>query len=168
MTDDDDPPLQLTLGDLYLRRKDVKKALPLIQKFLADQPDYPPALRFLTRAYELNGQFDEADKTLDALTQGPPDAIELRVRQIGRMEQAEDTQGRYRDQIEVANRLLGQREDWAARAEWEVSKSEDGWEVIAWRVEHPECKGPNRYLPWGYSVIELDSRMIAIDYHRKG
>ena len=85
-----------------------------------------------------------------------------------RMEQPEDPQGRYRDQIAVAERLLEQKEDWADRAEWEVLKSGDGWEVIAWRVEHPERKGPNRYLPWGYSVIELDRRMIAVDYHCKG
>jgi uncharacterized protein YceK len=87
---------------------------------------------------------------------------------IARMEQPEDPQGRYRDQIAVAKRLLEQNEDWGDRAEWEVLKSGDGWEVIAWRVEHPECKGPNRYLPWGYSVIELDRRMVTVDYHQKG
>jgi uncharacterized protein YceK len=88
--------------------------------------------------------------------------------ETARMEQSEDPQGRYRDQIAVAKRLLEQKEDWADRAEWEVLKRGDGWEVIAWRVEHPESKGSNRYLPWGYSVIELDSRMVAVDYHRKG
>jgi len=46
---------------------------------------------------------------------------------IGRMERCEDPQGRYREQIEAAKRLLGQKEDWAERAEWEVLKSEDGW-----------------------------------------
>ena len=85
-----------------------------------------------------------------------------------RMEQPEDPQGRYRDQIAVAKRLLEQKEDWADRAEWEVLKTGDGWEVVAWRIEHPERKGPNRYLPWGYSVIELDSRMVTVYYHRKG
>jgi hypothetical protein len=87
---------------------------------------------------------------------------------IGRMERCEDPQGRYREQIEAAKRLLGQEEDWSERAEWEVLKSGDGWEVIAWRVEHPERKGSSRYLPWGYSVIELDSRMVTVRYHRKG
>jgi len=87
---------------------------------------------------------------------------------IGRMERCEDPQGRYRDHIAAAKRLLGQKEDWAERAEWEVLKSENGWDVIAWRVEHPERKGANRYLPWGYSVIELDSRMVTVHYHRKG
>ena len=87
---------------------------------------------------------------------------------IGRMEQPENPQGRYRDQIAVAKRLLEQKEDWSERAEWEVLKSGDGWDVIAWRVEHPDKQGGERYLPWGYSVIELDSRCVAIDYHRKG
>jgi hypothetical protein len=84
------------------------------------------------------------------------------------MEHAEDPQGRYHDQIAAAKRLLEQKEDWADRAEWEVSRNGDGWEVTAWRVEHPKCKGSDRYLPWGYSVIELDSRMVAVDYHRRG
>lgn len=84
------------------------------------------------------------------------------------MEHPEDPQGRYRYQIEVAQRVLEQNEDWGSRAEWEVEKTEDGWEITAWRVEHPENKGPNRYVPWGYSVIKLDSRMNAVDYHRKG
>src|ERR1700689_2613410 len=84
-----------------------------------------------------------------------------------RMEQPENPEGRYHDQIAVGRRVLEPKEDWADRAEWEVLKSGNGWEVIAWRVEHPESKGPNRYLPWGYSVIELDSRSVAIDYHRK-
>lgn len=85
-----------------------------------------------------------------------------------RMEQAENPQGRYREQIAAAKRLLEQQEQWADRAEWEVLKSGNGWKVIAWRIEHPEAKGPNRYLPWGYSVIELDSGMVAVSYQRKG
>ncbi len=65
-------------------------------------------------------------------------------RKTARMEHPEDPQGRYRDQIAVARRVLEQKEDWADRAEWEVVKSETGWEIIAWRVEHPERKGPNQ------------------------
>lgn len=84
------------------------------------------------------------------------------------MAHPEDPQGRYHDQIEAARRLLEQREDWADRAEWEVEKSGDGWKVTAWRVEHADKKGAERYLPWGYSVIELDHRMVAVDYHCKG
>ena len=86
----------------------------------------------------------------------------------GRMEHPEDPQGRYRDQIAAATRLLVQREDWAERAEWEVMKTGDGWEVIAWRVEHPERQGSDRYLPWGFSVIELDSLMVTLRYSRRG
>ena len=88
--------------------------------------------------------------------------------QAARMDHSEDPQGPYRDQIAAARRLLEQKEDWADRTDWEVRKSGDGWEVIAWRVEHPERTGPSRYLPWGYSVIELDSRLVAVHYRRKG
>jgi hypothetical protein len=84
------------------------------------------------------------------------------------MEQPADPQGRYRDQIATARRTLEQHEDWADRAEWEVLPSGEGWEITAWRVEHPDRQGPERYLPWGYSVIELDSRGVAVHYRRKG
>jgi hypothetical protein len=87
---------------------------------------------------------------------------------VARMEQPEDPDGRYRYQIEAARRLLEQKEDWADRVEWEVLKSGDGWTVIAWRIEHPDKKGPARYFPWGYSEIELDSRLVAVHYHRRG
>ena len=87
---------------------------------------------------------------------------------LARMEQPEDPNGPYREQIAVARRALQQNEDWANRAEWEVSKSRDGWTVTAWRVEHPDKKGPARYSPWGYSIIELDSRMVAVHYRRRG
>jgi hypothetical protein len=85
-----------------------------------------------------------------------------------RMDQPEDPQGRYHDQIAAARRVLEQEEDWADRAEWEVTKTDEGWRVIAWRVEHPENKGASRYLPWGYSVIVVDRRMVAVHYQRKG
>lgn len=85
-----------------------------------------------------------------------------------RMEHPEDPHGKFREQISAARHLLEQKENWSDRAEWEVLKSGDGWQVIAWRVEHPDRKGAERYLPWGYSVIDLDSRSIATDYHRKG
>jgi hypothetical protein len=80
------------------------------------------------------------------------------------MEHPEDPQGPFREQIAVAKRALEQNVDWADRAEWEVHNSGDGWEVIAWRVEHPERKGSERYLPWGYSTIELDRRMVAVHF----
>ena len=68
----------------------------------------------------------------------------------------------------AANRLLEQNETWADRAEWEVSKSPGVWEVLAWRIEHPERKGTVRYSPWGYSVIVFDSRLVTIHNRRKG
>ncbi len=89
-------------------------------------------------------------------------------KEITRMGQPEDPQGRYSEQIGAARRVLEQNEDWADRAEWEVLKSGDGWQVIAWRVMYPDRKGPARYVPWGRSVIVLDRRNVAVDYHRKG
>ena len=86
----------------------------------------------------------------------------------GRMDQPEDPQGRYRDQIAAAKKLLEQEEQWADRADWEVIKTRDGWQCIAWRIEHPERKGASRYVPWGYSIIELDSRLVTISYRCKG
>jgi hypothetical protein len=80
------------------------------------------------------------------------------------MSRAEDPVGRYADQIAVAARVLEQRENWADRAEWEVQRTDEGWKVIAWRIEHPEKQGSDRYVPWGYSVIELDRRLVAIHY----
>ena len=95
--------------------------------------------------------------------------VALRMRREARPHGAtENPQGRYREQIAVAKELLEQKEQWVDRAEWEVLESRHGWEVIAWRVEHPERKGASRYLPWGYSVIELDRRMVAVRYRRKG
>ena len=89
-------------------------------------------------------------------------------KESARMEHPEDPQGPYREQIAAAKHVLEQKEDWADRAEWEVLKSGDGWKVIAWRVEHPDRNGPERYLPWGYSIIELDPHLVAVHYDRKG
>ncbi|HWD18241.1 MAG TPA: hypothetical protein VHB20_03100 [Verrucomicrobiae bacterium] len=85
----------------------------------------------------------------------------------GRMAHAEDPGGRYREQIAAARRVLEQNEDWADRAEWEVTPAGDGWEVNAWRVEHPDKKGAERYSPVGYSTIDLDSRLAATHYRPK-
>ena len=88
--------------------------------------------------------------------------------QATRMSNPESPDGQYSAQSAAAQRLLGQKESWAQRAEWEVNKQGDGWEVIAWRVEYPARRGAMRYLPWGYSVIQLDSRCIPTNYRRKG
>ncbi|HOW64512.1 MAG TPA: hypothetical protein P5186_07530 [Candidatus Paceibacterota bacterium] len=84
------------------------------------------------------------------------------------MAKPEDPQGRYREQIAVARQVLEQKEQWADRAEWEVKKTRTGWEVVAWRVEHPDRQGSQRYVPWGYSVIELDARLAPLHYRPKG
>jgi hypothetical protein len=84
------------------------------------------------------------------------------------MEHPENPQGKFHDQIAVAKRLLEQKENWTDRVEWEVLPHDDGWKVVAWRIEHPERKGSERYLPWGYSVIELDRRLIPVHYHKAG
>jgi hypothetical protein len=55
-----------------------------------------------------------------------------------RMAQPEDPHGRYREQIAVARQVLEQKERWADRVEWEVKKNRTGWEVVAWRIEHPD------------------------------
>jgi uncharacterized protein YceK len=89
-------------------------------------------------------------------------------KRVIRMEHAEDPKGRYQEQIAAAKALLDQKESWGDRAEWEVIKTSGGWQVIAWRIEHPDKKGPERYLPWGYSLIELDSRMVTVGYKPKG
>ena len=89
-------------------------------------------------------------------------------KRVIRMEHAEDPKGRYQEQIAAAKALLDQKESWSDRAEWEVIKTAGGWQVIAWRIEHPDKKGPERYLPWGYSLIELDSRMVTVGYKPKG
>ncbi len=85
-----------------------------------------------------------------------------------RMAQPEDPQGRFREQISAAHRLLQQKVDWGDRVEWEVIQKPEGWDVIAWRIEHPDRKGPERYLPWGYSVIQLDGRLVTVGYKPKG
>lgn len=82
----------------------------------------------------------------------------------GRMEHPENPEGRYHDQIAAAQHVLDQNESWADRAEWEVQPRADGWDVIAWRVEHPQAKGADRYQPYGYSIIQLDNRMVPIHY----
>jgi hypothetical protein len=89
-------------------------------------------------------------------------------KRVVRMEHPEDPRGRFKEQIAAAKALLDQKESWGERAEWEVIKTSGGWQVIAWRIEHPDKKGPDRYLPWGYSLIELDSRMVTVGYKAKG
>lgn len=66
--------------------------------------------------------------------------------------------------IEAASRAIRQNEDWAARAEYKLKQIPAGWQVTAWRVEHPEAKGNDRYVPWGYRVIVVDRRGKVVEY----
>lgn len=69
-----------------------------------------------------------------------------------------------KDAIDASARAVRQYEDWADRAEYRIQKHRDGWQVTAWRVEHPEAKGNARYLPWGYRVIVVDRRGKVAEY----
>jgi hypothetical protein len=80
------------------------------------------------------------------------------------MAHPEDPEGRYKFQIAAARRLLEQKVDWADKAEWEVIPESGGWKLYAWRIEHPHEKGPMRYVPWGYFLIELDLQDRPIHY----
>jgi hypothetical protein len=87
-----------------------------------------------------------------------------RVRRSGKGRRANLRQGRCRKWHlffhrghQGRNRFFGRRPD-HAQAHCCIAISQ----II------PECKGPSRYLPWGYSVIQLDSRMVTVSYRRKG
>jgi hypothetical protein len=69
-----------------------------------------------------------------------------------------------KDVIAEASRAVRQYEDWSDRAEYKIQKHPAGWQVTAWRVEHPEAKGNARYVPWGYRVIVVDRRGKVIEY----
>lgn len=69
-----------------------------------------------------------------------------------------------KDAIDAAARAVRQYEDWAARAEYKIQQHGDGWQVTAWRVEHPEAKGNARYVPWGYRTILIDRRGKVAEY----
>ena len=70
--------------------------------------------------------------------------------------------------IDAAARCLGQKEDWADKAEYAVSTTATGWEVTAWRVEYPSAKGPDRYKPWGFRIITVarDGKVIGFSAKR--
>jgi tetratricopeptide (TPR) repeat protein len=80
----------LVLADLYLRRKQSEPAIRLLSRLLADRPGYPPALRLLVDANRRLGRSAEADEIQGQLGSATPDPIELRTRQIARMELSGD------------------------------------------------------------------------------
>jgi hypothetical protein len=91
--------------------------------------------------------------------------VALRMRrEARRMEQPENPARPLPRAVAVAKQLL-EKKPWADRAEWEVLESRHGWEVIAWRVRHRNAR--TRRYALGYSVIEVDRRMMAVRYRRK-
>jgi len=84
------------LNSLYIRRGESTRAINRLNALLKSEPDDPAALRLLVKAYESIGQGARADTTLSTLADLAPDAIdpvELRARQIERLERA----GRWAD-----------------------------------------------------------------------
>jgi tetratricopeptide (TPR) repeat protein len=88
-----DRPAELLLSSLYVRQGRAPVAVERLTKILADLPEYPAALRLLVKAHEALGHADAARRALDALSRGRPDPVEMRVREIGRLERA----GRWAD-----------------------------------------------------------------------
>jgi hypothetical protein len=72
--------------------------------------------------------------------------------------------GEEREVVDAAARAVRQFDDWGSRVEYTTKKTPSGWQVTAWRVEHPEAKGNARYVPWGFRVIVVDRRGKVIDY----
>jgi tetratricopeptide (TPR) repeat protein len=64
--------LELMLGRLYLRSKNVEKAIPSLRMVVDDQPGYPEAALLLAGALETAGRTPEAISTLDLSVQGNP------------------------------------------------------------------------------------------------
>jgi tetratricopeptide (TPR) repeat protein len=63
-----DTGLELMLGRLYLQTRAFGKAVPTLERVVADQPGYPEAVWLLSLAYEGAGQTDRA---VSALEEGP-------------------------------------------------------------------------------------------------
>ena len=57
--------LELTLGRLYVQSKQFEKAIPLLQRVVADQPGYPDAGFMLAAAQEGAGRPSDAISTLE-------------------------------------------------------------------------------------------------------
>jgi len=88
--------LELTLGRLYVQTDAHDKAIPLLQRVVADQPGYAEGSILLAAAQEGAGRLEEAVKTLEnALEQNPKF---------------------YRGQLRVAELYERQRQ-WASAAE---------------------------------------------------
>jgi protein O-GlcNAc transferase len=64
--------LELTLGRLYVQTGAAEKAIPLLQRVVADQPGYPDAAFLLANAQEGAGRTRDAIATLENLVEGNP------------------------------------------------------------------------------------------------
>lgn len=69
--------------------------------------------------------------------------------------------------LAVARETLEQLEDWGAVAEYKIKRTKGHWEVVAWKVVHPEAKGNLRYVPWGKTTMRIEDNGHVSDY-RKG
>ncbi len=64
----------------------------------------------------------------------------------------------------AARKAVAQFDDWADRAEFKIERRKEQWHVTAWRVEHPEAKGNNRYVPWGRREMVIDDTGKVLSY----
>lgn len=64
--------LELTLGRLYVQTGAHDKAIPLLQRVVADQPGYPDAAFLLANAQQSAGRAQDAISTLENVLEGHP------------------------------------------------------------------------------------------------
>lgn len=69
--------------------------------------------------------------------------------------------------IDLARLTVSQKEDWVDRAEFQIERRGDEWRVTAWRVDHPEATGKQRYVPWGFRIVVIDDHDRVVDYVSK-
>lgn len=100
-----DPPIELTLARLYLRTGVPDKAIPVLLRMQALDPDRPILVLMLAEAYEASGQLEQAAAGFErAAAQRPRDA-ELQERLGDVLVRL----GRYRDAIAAWERALSGR-----------------------------------------------------------
>ncbi len=64
--------LELTLGRLYVQTGDFAKAIPALQRVVADQPQFLEAAFLLSAALEGSGKLDEATRTIEEVVRQNP------------------------------------------------------------------------------------------------
>lgn len=69
--------------------------------------------------------------------------------------------------LDLARLTVSQKEDWVDRAEFQIERHGDEWRVTAWRVDHPEATGKQRYVPWGFRIVVIDDHDRVVDYVSK-